>query len=84
MRAQRQKAMRKLIPAPITPAYRDQLPAGPAPLPADPLDRLINQLEHATNSKSLHARMTDWGWIRPDGTPLQWFEHDLFNRRFPR
>jgi len=70
--------------APITPAYRDELPSGPAPLPADPLDRLIAQLERETNSNSLRARLAQWGWTRPDGTAMQWFEHKVFERRFPR
>jgi hypothetical protein len=65
---------------PITPAYRDQLPAGPAPLPEDKLDPVLALLERDTNSDGLHGRLVSLGWTHPDGTPIEWFQHHLFRR----
>jgi hypothetical protein len=72
---------RKLARAPITPnKWLEQLPAGPAPLPADPLDRVVTLLERETNSHGLHGRLVSLGWTRPDGTQLEWWQHEIFRR----
>ena len=56
----------------LTPAYRDQLPAGPAPLPSDNLERVAALLGRETSAESLHEKRVALGWIAPSGEPLDW------------
>jgi len=58
---------------------RHDLPRGPEQKSA--LDRIVDQLTDATNSRGLHEKLVSLGWITPEGRERGW-EH--WQAEFPQ